>query len=192
MAARRLRIAILVLGCILVPLPALRARDFGVGYGLVFAVQPLDAGRIDGAFDPLPPGGHSSFFFLETPLIPQFYLSMSPGAINIEDGPSQFHAQYNLMSLYYKGGTRLFPRLGLGIGATIATLSTGSGTVGSVQDGVFIRDTAFMWTGTAGLGYRLKNGLEVILELRELAFLDPALSALNVLNAGFTLGMALK
>jgi len=192
MVTRRPRLAILILGCLLVPLSALQARDFGVGYGLVFSVQPLDAERIDDAFGRLPPGGHSSFFFLETPLFPQLYLSMSPGAVNIEDGPSQLHAQYNLMSLYYKGGARLFPRLGLGIGAAIATLSTGSGTVGSVQEGVFIRDTAFMWTGTAGLGYRLKNGLEVILELRELAFLDPVLNALNALNAGLTLGMDLK
>lgn len=168
------------------------ARGFRVGYGLVYSVTGLSASRIDDAFADLAPGGHSSSFYLETPLWEGLSLIMSPGAMNFEDGESQLHAQYNMLSLRWKTGWPLFPAVGCGIGGCIATLSKAPGDSGTAQSGSFLRNTVFIWTGSLGLGYRFGNGLEISIEGRRLGFIDAAMSSLDSYNVGATVSVELR
>lgn len=166
-------------------------RSFRVGYGLVYSVNSLEASAISPAFPDLAPGAHSSFFYLEKGLGGPFFLAMGPGALNLEEGSSQFHAQYNVLSLGLKPGTRLFPVLGLGAGGCIATLSHGTAGAGAVQSGDFLRNTVFLWMAEAGLGYRFSGGLELIAEARGIGFFDPEFSRLDTINLGLLVNMRL-
>lgn len=162
--------------------------DYTLGYGLVFSGNELPADKIGDDFSRIAAGGHSSYFYIEKKVADSFTLSMSPGAMNFEDNEAQFHVQYNILSANYKMDTKLFPVVGTGLGACIATLTEGPGGLGEVQAGHFMRNSTFLWMARAGLGYRFANRVELILEGRAIGFLDGEFGKLNSYNAGFAVG----
>lgn len=187
----RKTLAIIALGFLLLSPAGASDREFSLGYGLVFSLNRLAASEIDAALSDIGAGGHSSFFFIETPLYGPLSLSMSPGAMNFEDEASQFHVQYNLLSLNCRIGERLFAVAGAGIGGCIATLTQGDGEAGEAQNGLFVRNSAFLWTARIGIGYGFGNGWELTFDGRGFGFLDESYAALSSFQLGATIGMKL-
>jgi len=164
------------------------ASGFTLGYGLVFSVNELRAGDIDGSFSDIAPGGHSSWFYIEKHIDDRFSLAMSPGAMNFESGDSQFHVQYNILSANFRLRGKLYPVVGAGLGGCIATLTEGSGERGEPQSGSFVRNSAFLWMYRAGLGYRISDRWEATAEARSIGFFDARFKRLTSYNAGFSVG----
>ncbi len=167
------------------------ALEVSAGYSLAFTLHELPASEIDHAFNDLPGGGHSSFFFFEIPVTGILYASMSPGAMNYESGEGQLHVQYNLLSMGIKTETSIFPVAGGGLGGCILTLTDGSGSSGETVSGYYLKNSVFIWTAYAGAGYRFESGIEIILEGRGFGFFDPALLHLNSMNVGTRLTVPL-
>ena len=165
--------------------------EYTIGYGLVFSLNELNANKLSTDLSNISAGGHSSYFYIEKNLNDYFTLSMSPGAMNFEDNSSQFHVQYNIISTNFKMNTKIFPIIGVGMGGCIATLTEGSGDLGQVQNGYFIRNSTFLWMGRVGLGYRISERVELILEGRAIGFFDLKFQNLNSYNVGFALGYKL-
>ncbi len=164
---------------------------YRAGYGLVYSVHPLKTSEIDARFDDLKAGGHTSFFFLEWPLNETFSLSVSPGASNLEDGQSQLHTQFNFITLHGKSGRKFFAEAGSGVGGCITTLTKSKEETSTVNEGVFLRTTNFLYQLDLGFGYRMQNGSEIILLAREVGYLDSTLFRLNALNIGFIFSILL-
>jgi len=61
----------------------LSAEGISFGYGLDYS---LNASAIDGGFNDLSPGGHTSYFYVSFPISRNFSLIMTPGAYNLEEG----------------------------------------------------------------------------------------------------------
>jgi opacity protein-like surface antigen len=185
----RLLLFVIALG---VAAQAAFSRDYRMGYGLAFSANELHAAKINKGFTDISSGGHTSFFFIETPLVGNLLIQMAPGAMNFQDNESQFHVQYTVLGVNYRMGHQFFSIIGAGIGGSIATLTKGSGDYGEAQTGLFIRNTTLLWMSRIGAGYRFANNLELLLEARGMRFFDNNFSNLDSFNLGATISIKIK
>lgn len=163
------------------------AHEFNVGYGLMYSLNRLNTSKIDSGFSEVDTRAHSSYFFIGTQLSTALSLEITPGALNLEDGDVQFHAQYNAISLNYKPRGMIFPLIRAGLGGCIATLTEGNADYGEVQTGLFVRNSVFIWSGAAGIGYRFGKGFELTLETRGIGFFDDLFRNLNLYGVGLSI-----
>jgi len=185
----KMKKTILFLAGILMLVQSVSAKEFHLGYRVMYSANDLHASKIDSAFPDIPAGGHHSAFFMETPIWKDIRFMMAPGAGNSEKGNSRLTMQYNLFALEYRMNTFIFPVAGFGTGGGIVTLSNGEKDEAQVTPATLYHTTDLLWTANAGIGYRFKNGMEIVLEERSLGFiLDPNLTHLNSHNLAFAIG----
>jgi|GEM_PF-1310033 len=160
--------------------------NYRFGYRLDYAVSPLKTSRINSEFSDLS-SGHSSAFYVERRLVDGLALSMGPGAWNSESASQQFTLQYNSLGLMWRSGTaKPFLEAGADIGAGLAALSTGAGTLGEVQSpATVLRGLTGMYMLHMGIGAALGDW-NLVLEARHFGFFGDAFSKLSSLTAGLS------
>lgn len=168
------------------------AEDIRFGYGLVYSLNKLESSKIDGRLSDIPAGGHASAFFVQFPLKKNFFLEVSPGAMNFDTGNSQFHAQFNCISVGYKRDATFYPIVAAGVGGALATLTEGPGTNGEIQSGYFVRNTTVFWKSKVGFGFQINDAWDVTVDGVGIGFFEKAFSNLNTYNVGATISYKLK